>query len=81
MWHTYNSYSHGWSLSALNKIYNMKDEDREALGMKGCEHVIENYNFITFGRKWVKLMLDIYESEGSWDTRKDYSSITFKEIA
>jgi len=68
-------------LAALNKIYNMKEEEREPLGMKGHEHVVQNYNFITFGRKWVKLMLDIHEAKGSWNTRKDYSSITFKEIA
>ena len=67
--------------AALSKIYNMTNEERRALGMKGANHVNENYNFKKFGDSWVKHMLDVYETQGSWSTRRDYTSITFKEIA
>ena len=37
-------------------------------GRSGREHVV-NYNFETFNKTWVNLMLG-YEEEGSWETRK-----------
>jgi len=67
--------------SALDKMYALSDEDRRELGAKGAKHVENNYNFEAFAQRWVNLMLKIHEEEGSWDTRKGYSSITFKEIA
>lgn len=68
-------------LNALRTMYNMPKEEREALGAKGREHVIKNYNFIDFEKKWVDLMDNIYENHGSWDTRKGYKSWTFEEVA
>ena len=68
-------------IAAMDKIYDMSKEDRLALGAKGREHVQKNYNFENFNKQWVDLMLKIYEDEGSWDTRKNYSTITFKEVA
>ena len=67
--------------SALSKIYNMTPEGRRAMGLKGREHVEKNYNFKDFGDRWVKLMLEIHEKQGSWDTRKHYNGIRFKEVA
>ena len=67
--------------SALSKIYNMTPEGRRTMGLKGREHVEKNYNFKDFGDKWVKLMLEIHEKQGSWDTRKNYNGIRFKEVA
>ena len=48
--------------------------------MKGLNHTRKNYNFNTFKEKWVELMLDVHEKNGSWETRKEYSGIYFKEI-
>ena len=67
--------------SALDKMYALSAEDRHELGMKGAKHVQENYNFEKFGEKWVNLMLEIHAEHGSWETRKDYNGITFKEVA
>jgi hypothetical protein len=67
--------------AALDKMYALSEEDRHELGMKGAQHVQENYNFEDFKQKWVNLMLKIHEQHGSWETRKGYSSITFKEVA
>jgi hypothetical protein len=58
----------------------MGTDRRLELGMKGHKHVTNNYNFENFQNKWVELMLDIHDKEGSWETRKGYNNITFKEI-
>jgi len=67
--------------SALDKMYALSPEERYDLGMKGAKHVQKNYNFEQFGEKWVNLMLKIHEQHGSWETRKGYDGITFKEVA
>jgi hypothetical protein len=59
----------------------MGPEERTRLGQLGREHVLKNYNFDDFKKRWVDLMLKIHETEGSWETRTNYNGITFKEIA
>lgn len=68
-------------IGALNQMYDGGVEFRKELGENGRKHVLDNYNFETFNKRWVNLMLKIHEEEGSWETRKGYSSITFKEVA
>ena len=67
-------------ISALKKIYNMTSGERKLLGMKGRNHVIENYNFNNFKKQWVTLIDSIVENYGSWDTRQGYESWEIKEI-
>jgi hypothetical protein len=62
-------------------MYVLSKEERYEMGMNGARHVEENYNFENFGEKWVNLMLKIHEEHGSWETRKNYNGITFKEIS
>ena len=66
--------------NALLKMYNMPIEEREKLGKLGKEHVNKNYNFDSFGAKWVDLMTDIYEKYGSWENRKNYNNFRVEEI-
>ena len=66
--------------NALSQIYDGGEEYRRELGDLGREHIMSNYNFKDFGERWVKTMLSVHERCGSWDTRKNYSGITFKEI-
>jgi glycosyltransferase involved in cell wall biosynthesis len=68
-------------LLALDKMYGTGPENRKELGENGRNHVLANYNFDNFNKQWVNLMLKVHEEHGSWETRKGYSSITFKEIA
>ena len=56
-------------------------EGRKEMGLKGRQHVMENYNFETFNKQWVDIMTEIYEQEGSWDTRANYQGIRFLEVA
>lgn len=68
-------------LSALSNMYDLGAKGRQEMGLKGRVHVLENYNFNNFATKWVELMTKFHEEHGSWETRKNYNNITFKEIA
>lgn len=66
--------------SALDQMYYGGEDFRRELGEKGRKHIMENYNFKDFSDNWVKLMLKVHEECGSWETRKGYDGVTFKEI-
>ena len=66
--------------SALSNIYDMGHEERKKLGAAGRNHALTNYGFNDFKQKWVDVMTNIHEDHGSWDSRKKYTSINFKEI-
>jgi glycosyltransferase involved in cell wall biosynthesis len=68
-------------LDAMRKIYNMSREENAEMGAKGRNYVMENYNFEKFNKRWVDLVGEIMEECGSWETRKNYNSWTFKEMA
>ena len=68
-------------INALNQIYDGGEEYRRELGLRGRKHVEQNYNFTDFNERWVSTMLKIHEEGGSWETRKNYNGITFKEVA
>jgi glycosyltransferase involved in cell wall biosynthesis len=59
-------------IGALTKMYNMSKEDREVMGAAGANHVAINYNFEDFEERWVALMDNIYDENGSHETRKNY---------
>jgi glycosyltransferase involved in cell wall biosynthesis len=65
---------------ALLKMYNMNKEERNELGRKGREHVMNNYNFEGHKEKWIDLMTHVHEKYGSWDTRKNYNSWELSEV-
>ena len=67
--------------SALDKMVALGNEGRKELGLKGRQHVMKNYNFKDFESKWVKVMSDIHNRHGSWETRNTYTGIRFKEVA
>jgi len=65
----------------IEDVYDMGEDERLRLGELGRQHVNKNYNFDNFQSKWVDFLLDVYDKEGSWNTRTNYNGITFKEIA
>tara|TARA_R100000008_G_scaffold52903_1_gene32064 strand:- start:782 stop:2041 length:1260 start_codon:yes stop_codon:yes gene_type:complete len=67
-------------ISALEKIYNMPDEELEELGEAGMKHVKENYGFQDYRTKWIELLDSIHEKYGSWENRKHYKSWELREI-
>ena len=58
----------------------MSQEERKALGAKGREHVIKNYNFENFNQTWIDVLTQLHEDEGSWETRKQTQRWTLQEI-
>ena len=58
----------------------MTREQRKELGKKGCEFVNKNFNFDHFCKSWDRIMKEVHEKYGSWDTRKNYTSWTVKEF-
>jgi glycosyltransferase involved in cell wall biosynthesis len=68
-------------VNALKKMMALGKEGRKEMGLKGREHVMKNYNFETFNKQWVDIMTEVYEENGSWDTRTNYQGIRFLEVA
>jgi len=68
-------------ISSLNKMFYLSREDRREMGLKGHEHVQKNYSFENFKKQWVNLMDEVYESNCSWNERKNYNGIYFAEVA
>ena len=67
-------------VDALLKVYNMSEEEREVMGKAGRGHVLKNYNFHDYGRRWIETLDKIHEEHGSWENRKKYIPWTLKEI-
>jgi len=67
-------------INALKKMINMSKEEREELGRKGMQHIENNYNYKTFQKQWIDLMLSVHKNYGSWKDRKNYKSWDLMEI-
>ena len=67
-------------VEALEKIYNMSKEERKKLGLRGRNHVLENYNFDKYVLRWDLLLKEIHEKCGSWETRKGYKTWELREV-
>jgi glycosyltransferase involved in cell wall biosynthesis len=61
-------------VDSLMKMYEYGKVKRDELGKNGREHVLKNYNFEDWKKSWVKIIEDIHEKNGSWETRKNYKS-------
>ena len=67
-------------VDALVKFYNLTPEEREAMGKAGAEYVKKNYSFPNFAAQWERIIGDVYDTCGSWETRKNYQPYEFREI-
>ena len=67
-------------VNALVEIHNMTHAERHIMGLKGREHVVNNYNFDKYCNGWVELIDKTIEKHGSWENRKTYKSWYFTEI-
>tara|TARA_A100001015_G_scaffold320632_2_gene447758 strand:+ start:246 stop:1508 length:1263 start_codon:yes stop_codon:yes gene_type:complete len=59
--------------NALDKIYNMTEEQRSKLGFEGRQHVLNNYSYDSYIKQWDDELTKIYEEKGSWSNRKHNS--------
>jgi glycosyltransferase involved in cell wall biosynthesis len=67
-------------IAALKKIHNLTPKQRKELGLKGREHILKNYGFDNYCKKWVEVIDKTLEENGSWDTRKNYQGWSLTEI-
>ena len=67
-------------VDALLKMYNMSQEERTALGKAGRGHVMKNYNFEDFKKKWIDELILLHEKQGSWENRKSYKPWSIQEV-
>ena len=67
-------------VNALVKIYEMSPEERSELGRKGRQHVLKNYNYEMFSKRWDEIFTYVHEKYGSWENRKNYQSWRLREI-
>ena len=65
----------------LSKAIKNSKKSYEKMSKGGLNHVKENYSFEGFENQWVEFIDETIEKHGSWETRKNYSRWTLKEIA
>ena len=67
-------------VKALKEMYNMTKEERRELGLKGRQHVEDNYNYDQLCQRWDDALTKIHEKHGSWENRKNYKTWRLMEI-
>ena len=67
-------------INALMKIYELNKEQRLEVGLKGHNHVKNNYNFENYTKKWDEILTATHEKFGSWETRKGYKRWNLLEV-
>ena len=67
--------------ATLKKALNLNAKTYKKMSILGREHVKKNYNFDDYEKGWVKIMDDIVEKHGSWDTRRGYQRWHLLEVA
>jgi glycosyltransferase involved in cell wall biosynthesis len=67
-------------VDGMLQMYHMSKDEREELGRKGRAHVLKNYNFDDFCKKWDEVFTMIHDEMGSWDTRHGYQRWIVKEL-
>jgi glycosyltransferase involved in cell wall biosynthesis len=66
---------------ALTSALKMRPKVYKEKSKLGLAHVNNNYNFDTFGQRWVDMMDNIVEKHGAWDNRKNYKRWHLMEVA
>jgi len=61
-------------VDSLMCMYEYGKEKRTELGAAGAHHIQNNYSFAQYGDRWEKIMLEVHNKCGSWETRKNYKN-------
>ena len=67
-------------IQALMSIHTLSAKQRRELGKTGREHIMKNYNFQEFLKKWDDLFMSVYEKNGSWSERKNYKTWELRSL-
>jgi len=65
---------------SMVRFYNMTKEEREKMGSMGRAHVLNNYGFSQFSGLWYQAFQQLFEKNGSWDTRRNYKKWELIEL-
>jgi len=66
---------------ALKSAMNLTEKAYKKMSIQGREHVKNNYNFEQYEKGWIKIMDEIVEKHGSWETRRAYERWHLLEVA
>ena len=64
----------------LTKAIQTSEKEYKKMVASGRKHVKNRYNFIDFEKKWVEIMDEVVEKNGSWETRKNYQRWKLMEL-
>ena len=67
--------------TVMKKALEIRPAAYNKMATAGLKHVSDNYNFEDYQNKWIKLMDEIIEKHGSWETRKNYNRWHLLEVA
>jgi glycosyltransferase involved in cell wall biosynthesis len=67
-------------VAALGRMYETTEEERQLWGAAGRLHVMQNFNFKKYKKRWANLLKEVHEKHGSWPNEK-YNRWTLKEIS
>ena len=65
----------------LKKAINLSPTKYKKMCAKGQKHVEKNYNFETYKNRWIEVMDNLIEKNGSWETRVGYNRWQLLEVA
>tara|TARA_R110002020_G_scaffold93344_2_gene225254 strand:- start:33990 stop:35276 length:1287 start_codon:yes stop_codon:yes gene_type:complete len=65
----------------LKKAINISPAKYKKMCVKGQKHVEKNYNFETYKKRWIEVMDNLIEKNGSWETRVGYNRWQLLEVA
>ena len=68
-------------IGVLKKALNASPKAYKKMSEAGRQHVLENYNFENYENSWIKIMDEVIEKHGSWETRKGYKRWHLMEVA
>lgn len=66
--------------NALMEMLKLSRSQRKEIGLNGRQHVLKNYNFDEFQKRWDELFTKIYNEKGSWKNRRQYNSWSLEEV-
>ena len=65
----------------LKKAINLTPAKYKKMALKGQAHVEKNYSFKTYKERWIEIMDNLIETNGSWENRIGYRRWQLVEVA
>ena len=66
--------------ATMTKALNVSPKAYKKMSIQAREHVRKNYNFDNYQKRWVEIIDEVLEKNGSWDTRTGYKPWHLLEV-